>query len=104
MFVYIYLAGSLKDSDPLITQEMVDAINSNSNSPFKATLYPKFAGMTIGNAKRFLSPVCPPRRNQGSAVPVGANENFFDTVDKNYITGLSNVAAFPTLTNASYPK
>ncbi|EAY15967.1 hypothetical protein TVAG_262170 [Trichomonas vaginalis G3] len=80
---------------------MVDAINNNPNSSFKAALYPKFARMTIGDAKRFLSPVRPPRHNQGSAVPVGANEYFFNYVDNNYITGLSNVAAFPNLTNAS---
>ncbi|EAY20906.1 hypothetical protein TVAG_437320 [Trichomonas vaginalis G3] len=101
MFAYIFLAGSLKDSDPLITQEMVDAINSNSNSPFKATLYPKFAGMTIGQAKRFLSPVRPPKHHQGSAIPVGANEYFFNFVDKSYITGLTNIAAFPEWHNAS---
>lgn len=74
---FVCLSCSLSDLDPLVTQEMVDAINNNPNSPFKATLYPKFAKMKIGDAKRFLSPVRPPQHHQGSAVPVGANEYFF---------------------------
>ncbi|EAY22416.1 hypothetical protein TVAG_378950 [Trichomonas vaginalis G3] len=101
MFIYLCFVGSLRDSDPLITQEMVDAINNDPNAPFKAKLYPKFAKMTVGDAKRFLSPVRHPPQNQGSAVPVGANEEFFNWVDNNYITGLTNVAAFPNDLNAS---
>ncbi|EAY07094.1 hypothetical protein TVAG_342580 [Trichomonas vaginalis G3] len=101
MFLLTCFARSFKDSDPLITQDMVDAINNDPNAPFKATLYPKFAKMTVGDAKRFLSPVRPPPQNHGSAVPVGANEEFFNWVDNNYITGLTNVVAFNGWNNAS---
>ncbi|EAX95121.1 hypothetical protein TVAG_033410 [Trichomonas vaginalis G3] len=101
MLLLTCFARSLKNSDPLITQEIVDAINNDPNAPFKAKLYPKFAKMTVGDARRFLSPVRPPPQNQGSAVPVGANEEFFNWVDKNYITGLTNVAAYPNDVNAS---
>lgn len=92
MFYFISFARSLKDSDPLITQEMVDAINNNPKSSFRAALNPKFAKMTIGDAKRFLSPIRPVPNNHGSAVPVGANENFFHNIDKQYITGYTNMA------------
>jgi hypothetical protein len=93
MFFYISLARALKDSDPLITQELVDSINNNPRSTFTATLNPKFAKMTIGDAKRFLSPIRPVPQNHGSAIPVGANENFFHNLDKNYITGYTNAKA-----------
>ena len=91
MFFLFCLSKSLKDSDPLITQELVDAINNNPRSSFKAALNPKFAKMTIGDAKRFLSPIRPVPNNHGSAVPVGANENFMHNVDKQYITGITNM-------------
>lgn len=101
MLLFSCFVSSLKDSDPLITQELVDAINNDPKAPYAAKLYPKFSKMTIGEAKRFLSPVRPPPQNHGSAVPVGANEEFFNWVDTNYITGLTNIAAFPTQNNAS---
>ena len=91
MFFYLSLARSYKDSDPLITQELVDEINNNPKSTFKAYLNPKFAKMTIGDAKRFLSPIRPVPNNHGSAVPVGANENFMHNVDKQFITGFTNM-------------
>jgi len=47
--------------------------------------------MTIGDAKRFLSPIRPIPNNHGSAVPVGANEDFFHNIDKQYITGFTNM-------------
>ncbi|EAX92631.1 hypothetical protein TVAG_421550 [Trichomonas vaginalis G3] len=63
---------------------MVDKINSNSNSSFKAHLYPKFAKMTIKDAKRFLTPVRSPPKKQGSAIPVGADETRYKG-NKNFI-------------------
>ncbi|OHS98272.1 hypothetical protein TRFO_35334 [Tritrichomonas foetus] len=78
------------DQKPLITQGLVDKINNNPNSTFKAKLYPQFAQMTIGEAKRFLSPVRKTPINHGSAHPVGANERLFDIYDKRVFAGLTN--------------
>jgi hypothetical protein len=89
----LLLAVSLSvvdDSKPLITQEIVDKINSDPNSPFKAALHPQFAKMTIGQARKFLAPV---RKNpvaapgHGSPRPVGANEREFINLDKKVFTG-----------------
>lgn len=74
-FVFSAIAASkLSDSDPLITQELVDAINSDPKSTYKAKLNPQFAKLTIADAKRFLSPVRAAPKKQGSAIPVGADE------------------------------
>ena len=91
MFFLFVLSNSLRDSDPLITQELVDKINNNPHSTFKAGLNSKFAKMTVGDAKRFLSPIRPIPNNHGSAVPVGANENFMHNIDRQYITGITNM-------------
>ena len=74
LFFFTIFAKTLSDSDPLVTQELVDKINANPNSSFKAKLYPQFAKMTRGDAKRFLSPVKPSPVKKGSAYPIGANE------------------------------
>ena len=91
MFLFLTFSKSFKDSDPLITQELIDRINNNPRSSFKAGLNTKFAKMTIGVAKRFLSPIRPIQNNHASAVPVGANENFMHNVDRQYITGITNI-------------
>jgi hypothetical protein len=78
----------LDDSQPLITQQLVDSINSNPNSPFKAQLHPQFAHLTIGDAKKFLSPVRKaPISGHGSPRPIGANESLFQAVDRRAFTG-----------------
>ena len=75
MFLFLlYLVRNLSDSDPLVTQELVDKINNNPKSTFKAKLYPKFAKLTVGDAKKFLSPVRPSPVKKGSAYPIGADE------------------------------
>jgi len=81
--------SKVSDSDPLITQEMVDKINSDPKSTYKAKLYPKFAKMKISDAKRFLSPVRPSPKKSGSAHPVGTNENYFHGIDTQVISGLT---------------
>ena len=91
MFFFLSFSKSLSDSDPLISQELVDKINNNPKSTFRAALNPKFAKMTIGDAKRFLSPIRAVPSNRASAVPIGANENFMHCVDKQYVTGLTNL-------------
>jgi len=88
------LSVSISDSDPLVTQELVDSINNDPRSSFKATLYPKFAKMTVGDAKKFLSPVRRSANNKGSAVPVGANENFFNPLDRQVVTGISQLKQY----------
>jgi hypothetical protein len=79
---------AIDDSKPLITQELVDKINNDPRSTFKARLNPQFARMTIAEAKKFLSPV---RKNDpvnhGSPRPVGANERYFHNRDRRVFTG-----------------
>jgi len=70
---------------------MIDKINSNLKASYKAVLNPKFAKMTVGDVKCFLSPIRPVPNNHGSAVPVGANENFMHNIDKQYIVGYTNL-------------
>ena len=86
---------SLKNTDPLITQELVDKINNNPHSTFKANPgvvdEVKVCKNDIGDAKKFLSPTRPIASNHRSAIPVGANENFMHNIDKRYITGITNV-------------
>lgn len=78
-----------KNEDPLITQELVDRINNNPHSPFKAKLHPEFASLTLGEAKKFLYPVrkSPTSSNHGSPLPVGANEKHYIKLDKRVFTG-----------------
>jgi hypothetical protein len=80
--------SAIDDSRPLITQELVDKINNDPRSTFKARLYDRFARMTVGEAKKFLGPV---RKgdpvNHGSPRPVGANERFFHNIDTRVLTG-----------------
>ena len=73
--LFVLKSISISDSDPLVTQDMVDKINNNPDSPFKAKLYPKFAKMTRGDVKKFLSPIRPAPKQKGSAYPVGADES-----------------------------
>ncbi|OHT17299.1 hypothetical protein TRFO_12432 [Tritrichomonas foetus] len=82
--------SALNDNQPLITQELVDKVNNDPHSSFRARLNPRFAKMTIGQAKKFLSPVRKIPVNHGSARPVGADENAFKLYDKRMIVGLSN--------------
>lgn len=90
MFFFFAVAiAKLKDSDPLVTQDLVDSINNNPASSFQATLYPQFAKMTIGEAKKFLSPVRKAQSSSqhGSPRPVGVNEKNFHNIDKRVLTG-----------------
>lgn len=85
---------AVKNSDPLITQELVDQINNNPLSSFKATLYPKFAQMTVGEAKKFLSPIRKsPSKLPGSPRPVGVDEKYFNHFDKRVLTGFYTTGA-----------
>jgi hypothetical protein len=76
------------DPRPLITQELVDEINHDARSTFKAKLYDRFARMTVGEAKKFLAPV---RKgdlaNHGSPRPIGANESYFHNLDMRVLSG-----------------
>jgi hypothetical protein len=93
MFALLFLSLSLSvidDSQPLITQELVDQINNNPNSPFKAILHPEFAEMTVRQARRFLAPVrkgVVSGRGHGSPRPVGADEKKYSSHDTKFITG-----------------
>lgn len=90
MLTLILLSGVVcsSDRDPLITQEMVDKINNNPRSSFKAKLNPRFAGMTVADAKRMLRPV-PENvmKSHGSPRPVGSDENHYASLDKRVFTG-----------------
>jgi hypothetical protein len=71
-------------------QELVDQINGNPNSPFKATLHPKFAEMTIRQPRRFLAPICRSLvrgAGHGSPRPVGADVKKYSGCDTNFIAG-----------------
>lgn len=86
----------LDDFQPLITQELVDSINNNPKSPFKARLHPQFARMSIGDAKKFLSPVRKsPAEGHGSPRPIGANETYFHDIDVRVFTGWYDVNGLP---------
>ena len=89
--------AKLKDSDLLVTQDLVDRINRDPHSSFKATLYPQFSRMTVGEAKRFLGPVRKPptRKSHGSPRPIGANENSFVNLDMRVLTGYYKIDGTP---------
>jgi hypothetical protein len=91
-FACLVLAA-IDESKPLITQELVDSINNNPNSPFRAALHPQFARMTVKEAKKFLAPVRKsPSEGHGSPRPIGANEREFIHRDRRVFTGFQNVA------------
>jgi hypothetical protein len=94
MVLLLILILSFKDNDPLITQELVNEINSNPKSTFKAVLNPDFAKLTIGDAKKFLSPIRPLPRQHGSATPIGSNETEMEPYVLSTVTGLNQVARF----------
>lgn len=90
MFVLLALTlAKQSDTDMLITEELVDKINNDPHSSFKAELYPKFASLTIGEAKKFLRPLrkTQPRTMHSSPLPVGVNEKYFTSLDKRILTG-----------------
>jgi hypothetical protein len=109
MFALLFLSLSLSvidDSRPLITQELVDQINNNPNSPFKATLHPKFAEMTVRQARRFLAPVrkgLVSGTGHGSPRPIGADEKKYSSYDTKFITGYyDSNGSFPWSENYTY--
>ena len=96
LFVLVFLSFSLRslDSRPLITQDLVDRINNDPRSTFKARLHPFFSNMTIGEMKRFLGPVRNAPARHGTMRPVGANESAY--TDQRFIVGLDNPDQRPT--------
>jgi hypothetical protein len=90
---FLFLVGSaLDDSQPLLTQELVDSINNHPHAPFKARLNPQFSKMTIGEAKKMLAPVRKsPGDGHGSPRPVGAHEGKYNPHDKKVFTGYYDV-------------
>ena len=88
MFLFIIFSNCLEDDDYVVTQELVDSINNDSKSTFKAKLYPQFAQMTKKDFQKFLSPVRKPPQIHSSARPVGFSERSFYNSDKRMFTGI----------------
>jgi len=87
----IYKLSALSDDDFVITQELVDKINNNKNSTFKAKLYPKFANMKVRDFKKFLSPIRKVTSHQ-SPIPIETIDPFNESSDFEslpfYFTGI----------------
>jgi len=101
-FVFSSICQRNIDDDFLVTQELVDSINSNPKSKFKATLYPKFAKMKVKDAKRFLSPVRKFEVPHTSAYPLGFNERLFYKADDFYLTGLYKLVTNDNCSNINF--
>jgi hypothetical protein len=56
LFFFALVAGAFAFT-PLVDQTMVDDINKNVNSSFKAKLYPQFAALSLEEFRKSLPPV-----------------------------------------------
>lgn len=89
MFFYlIFQHQALKDDDLIVSQQLVDSINKDPSSTFKAVLYPQFAHLTKKDVQKFLSPVRKPPESHSSARPVGYCETSFHNSDKRMFSGI----------------
>jgi len=80
--------SKLEENDPIITQQLIDEINNDPKSTFKAKLYPQFASMKVKDVKKFLSPIRKAPEAHSSARPVGYSERSFYNSDKRYFSGI----------------
>lgn len=77
-FFIIFAYSAKNDEEPLITQRMIDKINMNPGSTFKAFLYQKFKNLSQKQMRKRLAPVRKIKSNHGSARPLGFNEDYFN--------------------------
>lgn len=90
MLIFLsFLVSTLKENDHLITHDLVNRINYDSQSTFTAKLNRRFMNMTIGDSRRFLSPVMKIPLQHGSSRPIGANISEYSNFS-HVITGYTN--------------
>jgi len=69
LFLFIHRLSALNDDDFLLTEDLVNKINNNPSSSFKAKLYPQFEKMRVRDFKKFLSPIRKNTPSHKSAIP-----------------------------------